>query len=263
LGAGQQRALLDDVGNLPFRLRLPVDFASIEDFRGLRQMAGQRLVDRCLLVEQLELEERGLANERLGARRVLHARQLDQDLIRALPGDGGLAPPELIDAVADRLEALTDRVVAQLADPTIAHHETEATGRLILIAHVERIELRHDGPGVVPRLRVRQLDRDRGIPFTRDPLDGDPLALERALEVLGGAVGLARDVAIGLDAEHQMDTALEIQPEIDRALRRIQVPDRDGDDGDDEADAYPKVPRHPSRPALPSRGRWRSGRTRA
>src|SRR5258706_104127 len=89
--------------------------------------ARPRLVDRRPLVEELEFEQRGLADERLGAPRVLHARQLDQDLIRALPRDRGLAHAELIDAVANRLEPLTDGVVAQLADPAIVHHEAEPT----------------------------------------------------------------------------------------------------------------------------------------
>ena len=124
-------------------------------------MAGQRLVDRRPLVEELEFEQRGLADERLGAPRVLHARQLDQDLIRALPRDRGLAHAELIDTVANRLEPLTDGVVAQLADPAIVHHEAEPTRRLIVVTPLEGSELRHHGPGVVPRLRVGQLDQHR------------------------------------------------------------------------------------------------------
>jgi len=136
-------------------------------------------------------------------------------------------------------------------------------GRLVVVAPLERLELRDDGPGVVPGLRVRQLDLDRGGPVARDPLDGDALALERRLEILGHAIGLAGDVPLGLDAQHEVDSALQIEPEIDRALERVQIPHGHGDDDQHERDAQAEVLRHPSRPALPSHGRWRSGRTRA
>src|SRR5206468_2847719 len=132
LGARQQGALLDHVRDLALGLRLLVDLAPVEDLGGLRKVTGQRLIDRRPLVEQLELEQRGLADEGLGARRVLDARQLDQDLIRALARDRGLAHTELIDAVADGLEPLTDGVVAQLAGAPLAHHEPEGSGRLIV-----------------------------------------------------------------------------------------------------------------------------------
>ena len=214
-------------------------------------MTGQRLIDRRPLVEQLELEQRGLADEGLGARRVLDARQLDQDLIRALARDRGLAHTELIDAVADGLEPLTDGVVAQLAGAPLAHHEPEGSGRLIVVAPLERLELRHDGPGVVPRLGAGELDPDRGIALARDALDGDALALERRLEVLGRPIRLTGHVPVRLHAEHEVDPALQIEPEVDRASRRVQVPHGDDDHGDDEADAQPEVPRHPSRPAPP------------
>src|SRR4029450_1109289 len=137
------------------------------------------LLDRRALVEQLELEERGLADQRLGARRVLHAGQLDQDLIRSLSRDRRLAHAKLVDAIADRLETLANRIVAQLPDTALEHHQPEAPGGPVLVAALERIELRHAGPRVIPRLRVGQLDQDRGVPLARDPLDGDTLALER------------------------------------------------------------------------------------
>src|SRR4030095_6078830 len=101
----------------------------------------------------------------------------------------GLTDAELIDAVADRLQPLPDRVVPQLIDPALAHHEPEASGRLVVVAPLARLELRDDGAGVAPGLRVRQLDLDRGGPVARDPLDGDALALERRLEILGRAIG--------------------------------------------------------------------------
>src|SRR5882762_3356231 len=94
---------------------------------------------------------------------------------------------------------------------------------------------------------------DRAAEDLKSALDREALALERALEILGRAVGLTRDVLVGFDAEHEVDPALQIEPEVDRLLRREQIPDGGGHDDEDERDAKTEVPRHPSRPALPSR----------
>ena len=72
------------------------------------------------LVDQLELEQRGLADEGLGPRRILHARELDQDAVLALLLDGRLGDAELVDAVADGLEPLAHRQVADVRWPRAA-----------------------------------------------------------------------------------------------------------------------------------------------
>ena len=101
-------------GELALGLRLLVDAALVEELGGLGQPAGERLLERRLLVEQLELEQRGLADQRLGALGVLDARELDEDAVVALPRDGRLGDAELVDAVADRLHPLAHGEVAQL-----------------------------------------------------------------------------------------------------------------------------------------------------
>ena len=128
--------------------------ALVQDLRAFGQSAGLRLLDRGLLVEQPELQQRGLADERLGALGILHARQLDQDAIGALTGDGGLGHAELVHAVADGLHALADRVVAQLASPPArawpgvnrpAFSSRSRTSKLLNSAATVRASFQFDG----------------------------------------------------------------------------------------------------------------------
>jgi len=111
LRPGEQAPLLDHVRHLALGLGLLVHVTPVQNLGGFRQLARERLLDRRPFVEQSELEERRLADQRLGPRRVLHARQLDQDPLAALTGDRRLGYAELVDAVADRLQPLADRVV--------------------------------------------------------------------------------------------------------------------------------------------------------
>ena len=69
------------------------------------------------VVDHLELELRGAADQVLDALEVvgLEAGQLDDD-VGALADDGRLGDGQLVDAVADGLDALAHGVVAQLVD---------------------------------------------------------------------------------------------------------------------------------------------------
>ena len=57
---------------------------------------------------------------------ILNARELDQDPVLSLLLDRGLGDAELVDAVPDRLERLTDRELAQLRDFSRLEHEHHA-----------------------------------------------------------------------------------------------------------------------------------------
>src|SRR5207245_7018192 len=117
------------------------------------------------------------------------------------PRDGGLRDAELVDAVADRLQPLADRVVAEPAHDALAHHELEPPRPLVLVAPLEVLQLGGRGQGVVPALRARELDHHRRVALARDTLDRDAFTLERGLEILGRAVGLAGAVLVALDTE--------------------------------------------------------------
>jgi hypothetical protein len=68
------------------------------------------------VAHELEGQHRGLADQRLGALRILDAGQLDHDVALALPLDDRLAHAELVDAVADGLQRLVDGRFLDLRD---------------------------------------------------------------------------------------------------------------------------------------------------
>ena len=67
---------------------------------------------RCV-IDKLEFQKRRLADNFLGALRILNAGKLDENVALALPLDNRLTDTELIDSVANRLERLVDSVIAQ------------------------------------------------------------------------------------------------------------------------------------------------------
>ena len=65
-------------------------------------------------LELVELELRGLADDLGGALGVLHARELDRDLVLALLADLGLGDAELVDPLADDRDRAVEVRVGQL-----------------------------------------------------------------------------------------------------------------------------------------------------
>ena len=167
--------------------------------------------------------------ERDGPKEMGEYAKMFETPILALTGDRRLGDPELVDAIADRLDALPHGVVPELGDVPLAHGEGEAPGRLVPLADVEGAELAGHRQRVVPAGDVRQLDHDAAESCAGDSLDAHALALEAALEILGGPLGLGADVLVDLHPEDQVDAALQVEPQIDRLARRVQVPEGDGE----------------------------------
>jgi hypothetical protein len=89
---------------------------------GARRGAAARILD------QAELEESGVLDQPLDALRILDARQLNHDAVAAqtLAHDRGLGDAELVDAVANRLQSLVDRLFLDLAEIARRHIEQQA-----------------------------------------------------------------------------------------------------------------------------------------
>src|SRR5262245_4236368 len=78
------------------------------------------------VVNDLEFEDRGLADQFLGSLRVLDTWQLDQDFVVALARDGGFANSQLVDPVPNRLLRLVHRTDPGLGDFTRAEAQNES-----------------------------------------------------------------------------------------------------------------------------------------
>ena len=77
VAAGHVGLLLDQEGHLALLVGLLVDPALVEDLVALGNAGAERGLRVALVVDQLELEKRGLADQGLGPLRVLHPRELD------------------------------------------------------------------------------------------------------------------------------------------------------------------------------------------
>ena len=82
----------------------------------------QQAVAVLLRLEQLEFEQRRLADQVLGALHVLQAGQLDDDAVLTLPLNGRLGDTELVDAVADNLLRPVDGIARLVRLKAFGHH---------------------------------------------------------------------------------------------------------------------------------------------
>ena len=197
--------------------------------------------------DELELQQAGLPDDGLGPIDVLDAGKLDEDAVTALSGDGRLGHAELVHAVSQALEHLRHGVFLHLGHEAGTHGEREAPRRLVLVADLEVLKLGGHRQRVVPRLRRRQLDRHGARPLDGGAPDGHASTIQRRLEVLGGALGLGGQGLVGVDPQHEMNAALQVEAEIDPFLRRVEKSEGRERDDDDQADPEPQTSRHPSR----------------
>ncbi len=242
---GHVGLLLHHEGDLPLLVGLLVDPALVEDLVALRHPVLERTLRVHLVVHQLELEQRSLADEGLGPLRVLHARQLHQDAVLALLLDRGLGHPELVDAVPDRLEPLPHREIADLGRLARLQRHHDPAGRLVRLLALEVAQdLADGGERRVPALGRADLDHELGGAASLDLGDRDALLVELGPDAVARPFHLRLHRLGHVDAQHQVDAALQIEPEVDGLARRVEEPDRHGHHGRDEADADPEVATH-------------------
>ena len=162
-----------------------------QDLHVGRHVVAERLPRRVLvreraLLDQLQLELRGRADDLLGAVHVGHAGQLHQDLVGgAVARHDRLGDAQLVDAALDRLQRLVHRVVAQLVDDVRLEREgvacrRSATAVVVDVDLGQRVAERRILVGRTPA--TRELRRARS---TVDAADGDV----RGLQLLAQPVG--------------------------------------------------------------------------
>ncbi len=129
-----------------------------------------------LHIGDAEFEEGGALDHALGPRRILLARQLDDQAAAALDLDDGLGRPELVDARADHAFGALDRVGA-VGHRTLAlvHLEGEVDAPLQVEPQVHRDAA--DGgvlhlPGLLVDHALLDVARDQG-PDTEQGENGD------------------------------------------------------------------------------------------
>jgi hypothetical protein len=207
-------------------------------------VAGHRV--RPVLREggQAELEEGGVLDQLAHAVGVVDSRQLHDDALAAGGLDDRLGDAVGVDAVADRLHRLIDRQVAQLRDLARQHREADAVGLLAAVEALQNAlggvehgglglggEAGHHEPGVAGALR---LDVELALRIVLD-------LLRQARHV---AVGLGPQRVLGVDLQHQVHAAPQVEPEVDLLARRIGGGSRRQDRGEDHQASPEQVALH-------------------
>ena len=130
--SGQHDPLFDEVGNAvltsgvlfhgPFEENLTafrqLRFCLLDDLRFpvFRNAGGQIELHLVVLIQHFEFEKGGFLNQILRPLGIPNPRQLNDDLLQALPLDKGFRDAELVDTVTNRFQGLVDgRVFDALA----------------------------------------------------------------------------------------------------------------------------------------------------
>ena len=121
---GDDRLLVDQVKAALVAARLGARLDELEVLGDLPCLGGQqRGLRRGPAVDQRKLQEGGVLDEVLDALGVVDPGQLHEDPVGALPRDQRLGNAELVDAVADGLHGLGDRIVLELAARGVLQRE--------------------------------------------------------------------------------------------------------------------------------------------
>ncbi len=204
------------------------------------------------LFDDLQFEETGGADDFLRALDVGDARQLHENLVAvgALLRDARFGDAQLVHAALDRLTRLDDRLVAEVQLDIRPHSE-----RVDAVGAGAALEVRRHFVGDLAERRVLRgrhaFDADVHRVGCLDLRDRDVLGLQLFAQPLALLIRDQAERVFGLHAQHEMDAALQVQPELQRlvhqpgglgdavALRDERVDadrredDEDGEHGDD------------------------------
>ena len=182
----------------------------------------ERLLEAVGLVDELELQQRGLADELARAGLVADPGELDEDAVGPLLEDRGLGDAELVDAVADGLETLVDRVGADPVGLGGAHLHADLAGGVLL--DLEGRVLGDLLADLVERGVRRRHEDHRRQPFAPHRADREALAPQRVAQLVRHALGGVLHRLVHLDAEDEVHAALEVEPEAQLLHRHQLVP---------------------------------------
>ncbi len=201
------------------------------------------------LLDELQLEHAGRADDLLRAVDVGYAGQLDEDLVGALLRDARFGDAKLIDAPLDGLPRLHDSFLAKPLRDVRTHAERVAAAGAGAAVEIDGLLL----SGLTERLLLpgrHTVDAERRHIEDRD-VRRHAAALQLFLETAAVLLGLHAQGVVGLHAQHKVHAPLEVETKlqlvIQQPLRRRQFVavgqnrvdpdpeehDEDSDDGDD------------------------------
>ena len=198
----------------------------LDDLQVLGQLAVVVLQRRFLGQEgaadhQVELQHGRALDQALDPFGVVDAGKIDQHLVAGQPFllDGGLGHAEFVDAVADGLQGLVDRLVAQLlldVGPQRQRDQAAADG-IVPVAEI----VVEDILDLALVVHERAGDLDLVEPLAHDLVVLDAAVLEQAAQLGGAHVGLDGQGLVGHDLHDQVHAAFQVEPQVDLVLGGI------------------------------------------
>ena len=207
--AADHNALADDIGG--GSAPAPPPLLGRQDFVARWKPAATRVFQRNGGIDELESQFGGTAEQGFDMLRIVDARQLDEDAVRALALDRRFLGSGLVNAPADDLDRLVDR----LPTPRLGRNRAEAhrprtvggdVDRQVRVNLSQRLTSSFDAVGFANR-------EDDRIAFDIEPGISDIGVAQRVAHIVGDRV---EALALGrgdIDLEQQIGTTSQIQPE--------------------------------------------------
>ncbi len=148
--------------------------------------------------------------------------EFDEDAVGPLLDDRGLGDAELVDAVADGLEPLVDRVGADPVGLGGAHLQADLAG--VVLLDLEGRVLGDLLADLVERRVGGRHEDNRRQPFAPHGPDREALAPQRVAQFVGDALGGVLHRLVHLDAEDEVHAALQVESEAQLLHRHQLVP---------------------------------------
>ncbi len=198
---------------------------------GLQQALARR---RRPLLHQLQLELRRGLDDRLGPIDVGDAGQLNQEVVLLGPllRDDRLGHAQLVDSALDGHPRLHDGGDLHVTGDVRLHRERVAPGARLPIEQRLQVHGRLPEDRVLRRLEAGHLELRRAEDGDGDA--GHAGRFQRLSEPLAAVHRFQLERLFGIDAEDEMDAALEVEAQPDLLLRRDDRPQARADDDDDE-----------------------------
>ena len=189
-----------------------------EEIAAERHVAGAGRLQRAgLLVDHPDLERRRAAEDVLGARGVLHARQLDDHALGALLLDDRLRHAQFVHAVAQDLDVLLDRAFldALLRFGLQPGDEPQFVGAVAVAQREIGIVLVDGDAGLDALGRVLEPQHDVAA-VARDAAVLDLLAAHERADVGRVAVAGLVDGGLHVDLQQEVHAAAQVQTQVHR-----------------------------------------------
>ena len=224
---GEERPVLQDNLVFPRSRFAGVRLAHGVDFGSRRQFAFLRRLGTDIFGHQLEFEERGFPDEGDGSLRILDARKLNQDAVFSLHPNVRFAHPELVDPIADGLQRLAFRHLANTLRLRVLKRQvhSDAISDGFRPGNSEEGEhLLHDFSEFSLVLRTGQLDFDLPAFGVLDFDEGYLFRAQGFLEIVGKAFHVILDRFISLHFQHEVHAALKVETKMNLFLWQKTLP---------------------------------------